>query len=110
PLSPLPPRTKPALETSAGGSLTGTFQVKQTFVILDEWKRVICESDFGEAADAVAITTDYLKVTGGDQSTESVSASRWYRTVTGGDVFFHWLDVEGNTQTQFLDDLADAFL
>lgn len=109
-LTPKPPRTQPVLSNENGGALTGTYKVKQTFVVWDDNHRIISESDYGEESVAFAITTDYLKVTNLDRSSETISASRLYRNTTNGDTFFKWLDSEGNTQTTVIDDLADASL
>ena len=117
PLVPNPPGAAVSLSTVAGGSLTGTFLVKQTYFIKDAQGNLIAESDFGPSLTAgLAITTDFLKATFPVSSDAYFLASmplgstygtRLYRTVTNGSVYFKWVDVDGNTHTFVEDDTLD---
>lgn len=109
-LSPLAPRTQPTLSGLSGGTLTGTFLVKQTFKIWDNNMVLITESDYGVDSLPGTIVNKYLQVDNLDISNDDISGSGMYRTTTGGSVFFPWATAEGNTQTQFIDDLSDAAL
>lgn len=109
-LCPLPPKTVPALSGAAGGALTGTFHVQQTFKVWDSYFRLISESDYGPPSLAGTISAQYLQVDNLDISTDDISGSGLYRTTTGGSVYFPWLNAEGNTATSVLDDLSDASL
>lgn len=109
-LSPRPPGTIPILTGQAGGALTGTFTVKQTFRITDTFGNIIAESDYGPPSAATAIAAQYLKAASLDLSTDAVTSTQLYRTTTNGTVFFPWIAVDGNTQTSVQDDLADAGL
>jgi hypothetical protein len=109
-LCPRPPSDVPTLSAQAGGGLTGTYTVKQTFLIKDDVGNIIAESDFGPVSAAQAVAAQYLRASGLSLSPDSVSATRLYRTATLGSVYFPWVDLDGNTQTAVQDDLADAGL
>ncbi len=110
-LTPQMPSTLPALSGVAGGSLTGTYLVKQSFRVEDADGNVITESDTGSAALSASITANYLKASNLDVSVDSqITSSKLYRTTTGGSTFFPWFTVDGNTQNNAMDDLSDALL
>jgi hypothetical protein len=109
-LTPDAPTVKPVLSGVTAGTLSGTYLARQTFIVRDSNGNLISESDFGPTADSVTIATKLLRVASVNLSTDSVSASRLYRTATGESVYFQWLDLEGNTQTTIEDDLSDAGL
>lgn len=107
-----PPASPPILASGGAGALNGIYRVKQTFLVKDRYKRVIYESDFGPASDASAsLTNNSLALSGAAISPDSVvNASRFYRTATGGSVYFQWLDLDSNTQTGFTDNSTDEAL
>lgn len=108
-----PPASPVRLASGGAGSLTGSYRVKQTFLVKDRYKRVIYESDFGPASDASpALASNSLAVSGAAISPDgAVNASRFYRTATGpGSVYFQWYDLDSNTQTAFTDNLTDEAL
>lgn len=108
-LCPNPPRTAPTLSGVAGGSLTGSYLVKYSYVIQNASRQIIAESPLSPApVVATSITTQYLKAADLDLSSDTISFIRLYRTATGGSVYFPWVDVDGNTLTSVQDDLADA--
>lgn len=109
-LTPRPPTTRPTLSGISGGSLTGTYQVKQTFRIKDADGNVISESDYGAVAAAASITAQQLQAAGLDVSPDAISSSMLYRTATSGAVYYPWIELDGNTQTLIADDLSDASL
>ncbi len=109
-LTPRPPISIPVLTGVAGGTLSGSFRVKQTFRIKDANGNVIAESDFGPASAAVSISSQWLRVTGLDISPDAVTSTMLYRTTSTGSVYFPWIELDGNTQTSLQDDLADAGL
>ena len=119
PLTPLPPTSTPVLAGETGGTLSGAFLAKQTFVFLDSAGNVIAESDYGPlpiltvAAPAVTISAQYLRMTNLSLSpdTSAISGTRIYRTTKGpGAAYFQWLTIPGNTQTRVRDDKSDAAL
>lgn len=109
-LSPRPPILAPTLSAQAGGSLTGAYTVKQTFLIKDTFGNIIAESDFGPTSAVQAVTAQYLRAAGLSLSVDAVTSTRLYRTTALGSTYFPWIDLDGNVQTQVQDDLSDAGL
>lgn len=109
-LSPKPPRLAPILSGVSGGSLTGAFRVKETFVTLDEFGNILSESDYSPQSTKVAIAGQALKVSNADISPDQITLRRFYRTTDQGAVFFQWVDLDGNVLTTIQDDLPDAGL
>ena len=114
PMGLQPPAHAPVLTAVAVGTLSGTFKVKCTFLIRNLISnQVLIESPFGPASEASAtLSTQWLKANGLPISRDTeVNGRRLYRTATGpGAVYYPWIDVDGNTQTDVQDDLADASL
>jgi hypothetical protein len=110
-LCPRPPGTIPVTSAQAGGTLSGTgYKVKQTFRIKDAVGNIIAESDFGPLSNATTVAAQWLRVAGLDLSPDTVTSSMLYRNLTAGSVYFPWVELDGNTQTQIQDDLSDASL
>jgi hypothetical protein len=111
-LVPFAPGTEHTITGANAGNLTGSYRSKQTFLILDTLGNVIAESDFGPAqATAVSVTSKTLTLSNLNISPDDINASRIYRTVNGGSVYFLWRTLDGNTQTTVEDeDLADLAL
>src|SRR5882672_3518267 len=109
-LSPKAPRFAPVLSGQAGGTLTGTYNSKYTFVTLDGLGNIISESDYSPIGGPVTITTQFLRAASLDLSPDNVSGRRLYRTTSSGAVYFQWIDLDGNVATSVQDDLADAGL
>ena len=111
-LSPTPPQVILSLAGVAGGTLSGTYKARQTFIVFDTNGDIITQSDYGPVMTIpVTIAANYLQAQGLDISTDAVSGSRLYRTATGGSVYFQWIDQDGNTQTSGpIDALSDAGL
>lgn len=109
-LAPDPPVSKIVLSGVAGGTLSGTFRVRQTYVVFDAFGNLISESDFGPTSDAATISNQDLLAANINVSPDQVSARRLYRTTTGTAVYFQWIDATGNEITAIQDDLSDAGL
>lgn len=112
-LAPAPPVSAVTLAGVApldGVGISGTYEVKQTFIVRDQFGAVIAESDFGPASAAATITNQDLQASGINLSADTVSGTRLYRTTTGTSTFFQWIDLDGNKQTSIQDDLSDAGL
>lgn len=109
-LTPRPPRLAPILAGVNGGTLTGAYRVKETFVTLDSFGNILSESDYSPVSTKTAIAAKYLGVSGADISPDAITLRRFYRTTDNGAVFFQWVDLDGNTVTTIQDDLADAGL
>lgn len=111
-LCPKPPSSPPLLSTAASGTLSGVFQVKETFFVKDAVGNLIGETAFGPtSASSSTLANNFLVVNNIATSTQAISGRRLYRTTTGpGSTFFQWVDVDGNTVTSASDDLSDASL
>lgn len=109
-LSPKPPRLAPILAGVAGGTLSGRFTVKETFVTLDTYGNILSESDYSPTSSAVVIASKFLGVSNADVSPDDITVRRFYRTTDNGAVYFQWVDLDGNILTTIQDDLADAGL
>lgn len=108
-----PPSVAGTLSGATAGGLSGTFRVKVAFLIIDDAGRILSHSALGPASAASPIiASKALRVTGVPISRDSsVNCRRLYRTTTGpGDVYFPWVDIEGNEETTVEDDLPDAGL
>lgn len=109
-LTPKPPRLAPIIAGVAGGTLTGSYRVKETFVTLDAFGNILSESDYSVASTKVAIAAKFLGVSNADVSPDAITLRRFYRTLDNGAVYFQWVDLDGNVITTIQDDLSDAGL
>jgi hypothetical protein len=109
-LSPKPPRIAPILAGVNGGTLSGSFTVKETFVTLDTFGNILSESGYSPLSTKVAIASKFLGVSNADISPDAITLRRFYRTTDNGAVFFQWVDLDGNVITTIQDDLSDAGL
>lgn len=109
---PHAPSNAPTLSATGTGLLSGTFKVKATFRIKDSYGNLLAESGFGPvSAVSSALVLQYLKADNIPISTQTVSSRMLYRTLTGpGEVYFPWIEVDGNTQTTIQNDLTDLSL
>ena len=104
PLRLEPPSTPPVIAegTATGGVWAdGVYKGRVTFLVKDEYGRVIMESAPSPVATSAAFTTaTSLEASSVPISTQSVvNARRIYLTVNGGTVFYQWLDIDDNTRT-----------
>lgn len=109
-LTPRPPSPQATLSAQSGGTLTGTYKVKQTFRIKDADGNILSESGYGPVSAAQAVSGQYLRAADLGLSADDVSSTMLYRNTTLGEVFYPWIELDGNTQTSIQDDLADASL
>jgi hypothetical protein len=114
-LVPRAPASAPTLSAVAGGTLSGTFKVKCTFIVKNAFGKLLAESGFGPESQASAtLSSQYLRAANIPISADSIPtgftfARRLYRTATGpGEVYFPWVDVDGNTVTDVQNDMSDA--
>lgn len=111
-LVPFPPSSALTLASGGSGGLTGAYKAKQTFTIRDTYGNIISESDFGPAMKtAFTAAANDLATSGINLSGDDITGSNLYRTVAGGEVYFKWRELDGNTQTTCEDDnMADLSL
>lgn len=111
PLAPRPPAIGTVLSGQSGGTLSGTYVARYTFVITDGAGNLIAESDFSPLSNSATITSQDLRAASLELSSESsVTGRRIYRSTTDGSVLFQWIDLDGNILTSVQDDLPDAAL
>lgn len=110
PLTPLAPVTAPVLSGSTSGTLSGTYQARETYVVFDGNGKLIAESDFSPTSNTVSISSKLLTAASLATSGDTISGRRLYRTTTGTSVYFIWIDLDGNVVTTISDDLSDAGL
>jgi hypothetical protein len=109
-LTPLAPSSAAVLTGANGGTLSGRYNVKYTFIVLDTQGNLISESDYAPLSNTVTIASKYLRAASLALSTDTISARRLYRTTNNGSVYFQWIDVDGNTAQAVQDDKTDAGL
>jgi hypothetical protein len=114
-LVPRAPTSAPLLSAVAGGTLSGTFKARCTFIVKDAFGKLLAESGFGpESAASATLSSQYLRAANLPISADSIPtnctfARRVYRTATGpGTEYFPWVDVDGNTVTDVQNDMSDA--
>ena len=112
PLALRPPGTKVTVGTAAGGTLTGDYTVKETYILRNPNGEIVAESDFGPVSSEVSPSSQYVTVvpTISLQDVRGSLARKLYRTTTGGSVYFPWFEADGNAALTFRDDLSDAGL
>jgi hypothetical protein len=109
PLIPQPPTTAPLLADGGAGTYSGTVRARYTFIIKDPVSgKLIAESPFSPISASLTVTNKLIQADLQTSPDSAVTHRRLYRTTTGGSTYFHWLDVDGNTQTSIKDDLSDA--
>jgi hypothetical protein len=111
-LCPRPPSGAVTLTATGSGGLSGSFRVKTTNRILDDFGNLIAESDFGPVSTASPTLASQLLVASNiPTAIQTISERGVYRTTTGpGSTYFPWIMVPGNTIVQIQDDLSDAGL
>lgn len=109
-LVPRGPISPPMTAAGSGTGLTGSYQVKQSFVVSDTAGNLLMESALSPPSSAVSLTNKDLTVSQIALSDDSVTSRRLYRTSSGGALYYHWLDLDGNTATSVTSGLADAAL
>jgi hypothetical protein len=110
PLVPQAPVSPPLIAAGSGTGLTGTFQVKVSYVVFDTAGNLLMESPLSPSTPSLTIANKDIAITNIPLSTDSISSRRLYRNTTGGSSFYHWFDLDGNTLTAAQSNLADAAL
>lgn len=106
-LTPTTPATAPAAAAGAAGLLTGSYRWVVTFAIMSG-ARVITESGPSDATDAVTLATQQGALTAIPVSAQAgVNARRIYRTLNGGEDFYHVADITNNVTTTYSDNTSD---
>src|SRR3990167_75897 len=109
-LVPYPPAHPPTMAAGSGTGLTGAYQFKVSYIVTNSDGDLLMESALSPPSVAVTLANQNASLTDIARSTDSISARRIYRTLTGGAVYFHLLDHEGNTSEALINNLSDASL
>lgn len=109
PLTLRPPINGPTTAVSSTG-LTGAYKYKVSHVILNNEGELLSESPLSPASVSLTLANEGVALTDIPISLDTITARRVYRTLAGGSLYFHVFDVDGNSNTAFFDNKADATL
>jgi hypothetical protein len=109
-LVPRAPISPPFVAGGSGTGLTGTYSIKESFVVMDTAGNLLMESALSPASVAVAVANKDLSIAGIAISEDSITARRLYRNTTLGTTFYNLIDVDGNVVTAAVNSIADASL
>ena len=112
PMSLQRPTSQPLTAASSGsGALTGDYKVIYTHMIKDTDGTILSESPPSPVSNTITLSSKDLNVTGIEIANQTdVNARRIYRTTAGGNVFFQWVDLDGNVETSTEAGITDASL
>ncbi|MEM4360490.1 MAG: hypothetical protein QXT45_08180 [Candidatus Bilamarchaeaceae archaeon] len=98
-----PPNTAPTASASGAGNLNGTYTWKVTFV------SPTMESNGSPASNQLTVSNQEVTLTNIPVSPDpQVTKRRIYRTLAGGTVYKFVGEINDNTTTTFVDNVADA--
>lgn len=111
PMSLAAPASAATIAAGTGTGLTGAFKVKYTHGVKNSTGLLVSESPFSPESASFTASNTGLLVTGiAISPSASVNVRRVYRTLSGGAVYFHWADLDGNVQTSIDSNTSDASL
>lgn len=110
PLIPIPPSFGPTMAAGSGTGLTGAYQYKTSFIVTNSDGDLLIESPLSPPSASVTLANQNASLTDIAVSSDTISARRLYRTLTGGSSYFHLTDVDGNTATAQIENTPDATL
>jgi hypothetical protein len=108
PLTLRPPANGPSVAAGGGTGLTGVYLYRVTFIILDSDGNLLSESPFSPPSISVTFTNQNASITDLPLSLDTVTGRRIYRTLSGGSLYFHLMDVLDNTAVALIENVADA--
>lgn len=109
-LQPRAPQSAVGVAAGGAGSLTGDYQWRYTFAIM-EGDVVIAESDFSPTSASLSLSSQEGALTGLTTSVDpGVNARRIYRTASSGGSFFLVTTVYDNIATSYTDVASDESL
>ena len=110
PLTLRPPLHPPTMAAGSGTGLTGAYKYRASFVILDSEGALLSESPLSPESVSVTLSNQNASLTDIPTSLDTITARRLYRTASGGSAYFHLMDVDGNSSTALIENVADATL
>ena len=108
-LVPEPPTHGPDPATSGTG-LTGDYRYKISFYVKDTDGNIIMESPLSDYYETITLANQGVALADIAISADNITGRRVYRTLAGGETYYHLTDVEDNTTTSILDTVADNSL
>lgn len=108
PLVPIPPTHGPTMVAGSGTGLTGAYLYKASFIISNSDGDLLIESPLSPPSTSVTLANKDASLSDIQVSADTISARRIYRSLAGGTLFFHVMDLNGNTATALLENKADA--
>ena len=106
-LVPWAPAHPPSVAAGSSTGLTGAYQFKTSFVVLNSDGDLLMESPLSPASDSITFANTDASLTDIALSMDEISARRIYRTLAGGTAYYHLLDHDGNTGTALINGTAD---
>ena len=111
PLNLTPPLAPPTLAVGTSTGLTGDYRRRVSFAIKDADGIIQNESPLSPRSLTVTLANESLGTSNIPVSAQSqVNCRRLYRTVDGGEIYFHELDIDDNVVTAIDNATADAAL
>lgn len=110
-LTPQAPTHGPTMAAGSGTGLTGAYMYRVSFIVKNSDGELLAESSLSPPSTAVTLADDDASLTDIAVSPDGhVNGRRLYRTLTGGasTIMFHLLDIDDNTTTALLENIADA--
>ena len=109
-LVPMTPAFAPTAAAGASTGLTGRFRVKYSYAVKDAYGRIVAESPLSPYAEITLANTGLALTDIGTSLDSSVNCRIIYRTTTGGEIYFRWVNLDDNVVTAYDNNLADAGL
>lgn len=108
-LVPIPPTHGPDISAGSGTGLTGEYKSWVSFIVKDADGNVLAESPLSDYYRAVTVDDDDIQYNDVPLSPDG-AWRRVYRSLTGGDIPYHLLDLNDNTTQSFNNNTTDAVL
>ena len=108
-LVPQAPLHGPSMVAGASTGLTGAYLYKISFMVKNSDGDILLESPLSPASASTTLANQNASLTDIATSPDSiVTTRRLYRTLSGGTAYFHLFDIEDNTTTALIENVADA--
>lgn len=105
---PRAPTHGPSVVAGSSTGLTGAYQYKDSFVVLNSDGELLMESALSPPSTSVTFANTDASLTDIEPSLDNITARRMYRTLAGATAYFHIMDVDGNVGEALIENNADA--
>lgn len=109
-LVPEAPVNGPTTAAGSGSGLTGTYKYRVSFIVKNSDGELLMESPLSPISVDLAVTATDIALSDLPLSNDDITGRRLYRSLSGGAIFFHLMDIDDNTTQTINDNLADASL